>query len=125
MQDIRDNLKILNNATLLLHRFSTFDPKMQLSTVLTFLEIAKADIKGETITTKDIETRVGIRSGTSTRNIYYWAEGHKDMRGGHHMVDVHIDRQDMRKRILKLTPKGRFFINQLIEGLKNGETTRK
>ena len=115
MADDSVALGMLDDYISLLHRFAMFDPNMQLSTVMTFIEIAKADLKGELISTADIERRVGLKSGTASRNIYYWAEGHKDMRGGHHMVDVRVDKQDMRRRILKLTQKGRFFLGSLTE----------
>ncbi|TWH35616.1 MULTISPECIES: hypothetical protein [unclassified Aminobacter] len=101
-----------------LRKFNQFDPKMQVSTVLTFLEIAKADMKGEPCTNTDVEKRVGLHSGTASRNIYYWADGHKEMKGGYDLVDVTVSREDRRKRLLSLNPKGRALANQIIEGVK-------
>lgn len=63
-----------------LRRFNQFDGKMQVSTILTLLEIALAEAKNEDISVQDIEKRVGLMSGTASRNVYYWGEGHKDMR---------------------------------------------
>lgn len=106
----------LAELTSMLQKFSQFDPKMQVSTILTLLEIAKADIRGTPISTGDIEKRVGLLSGTATRNVYYWGEGHSAMRGGHEYVDVKMDINDRRRRVLRLTNKGKAFINNLTGG---------
>lgn len=99
-----------------LRRFNQFDGKMQVSTILTLLEIAHAEAKNEDISVQDIEKRVGLMSGTASRNVYYWGEGHKDMRGGHEMVNVGFDPSDRRKRSLRMTNKGKAFINELVKG---------
>ncbi len=92
-----------------LGRFSAFSPNMQVSTVMTLLEIARADLTGQSISTQDIERRVGLLSGTASRNIYYWEKGHKEMSGGHDFVSVGFG-ADRRRRSLELTPKGRAFV---------------
>jgi hypothetical protein len=109
--------QVLSGLINSLRRFNQFDTKMQVSTILTLLEIALAEDKDEEISVQDLEKRIGLLSGTSSRNVYYWGEGHKDMRGGHEMVDVRIDPIDRRKRSLRLTHKGRAFINQLTGGV--------
>lgn len=100
-------------AMRVLHRFNSLDQKMQVSTILTLLEIAAAEFKGEDISTRALEQRVGMLSGTASRNVYYWGEGHKDMRGGHEMVNIGFAVDDKRKRSLRLTHKGKAFIRQL------------
>ncbi|MER9524147.1 hypothetical protein NKI96_11230 [Mesorhizobium sp. M0292] len=111
-------LTLLMNA---LQRFNQFDPKMQVSTVLTLLEIAAAEQADREISVQDIERRVGLKSGTASRNCYYWAEGHKDMTGGYEMIRIDFDQNDRRKRSLTLTNKGRAFIRNLGSGLKRGD----
>ncbi|MBZ9671637.1 hypothetical protein [Mesorhizobium sp. ES1-3] len=98
-----------------LKRFSHFDPKMQVSTILTLLEVAEAENRGEPISVQDIEIRVGLKSGTASRNVYYWEEGHKDMRGGHNMVSIDFDPKDRRRRSLRLTAKGKAFVSSLLD----------
>jgi DNA-binding MarR family transcriptional regulator len=97
-----------------LRKFSTFDHKMQVSAMLTLLEIAYAEALGRDISTNDIETRVGLKSGTASRNIYYWEGGHQENTGGHGFVSVRINPNDRRRRDLRLTAKGTGFINSLI-----------
>lgn len=109
------NLTTLMSA---LQRFNQFDPKMQVSTVLTLLECAAAEQRGDDISTQDIERNIGLQSGTASRNAYYWAQGHKDMRGGHEMITIDFHPTDRRKRSLQLTPKGRAFVRQLLSGLQ-------
>lgn len=97
-----------------LRKFNAFDPKMQVSTMLTLLEVAQAAEAGRDISTQDIETRVGLKSGTASRNIYYWEDGHQENTGGHGFVSVRINHNDRRRRDLRLTPKGVGFINSLV-----------
>lgn len=99
-----------------LRRFNQFDTKMQVSTILTFLEIAKAEGRGEEISVQDIEKSVGLKSGTASRNVYYWGDGHKDMTGGHKMITVTLNGDDRRRRDLRLTAKGKALIKQITGG---------
>jgi len=102
----------------LLSRFATFDERMQFSTAQVFIEIATANLKGVNITNKDIQDRLGLNSGTVTRNIYYWTEeGHPSNSGQAGLVEVQVSLQDRRQRELKLTPKGLRFINDVIAAL--------
>lgn len=116
-QTSKEDVKALMKVIRSLQRFSAFDNKMQVSTILTLLEIAKHELTGDEISTADIERLVGMVSGTSSRNIYYWGEGHKAMAGGHEMVDIAMDTNDRRRRTLKLTPKGKTFVNQLLDAI--------
>ncbi len=101
-----------------LRRFNEFDPKMQVSTILTLLEITEAELKGDEISVQDLEKKIGLLSGTASRNVYYWGEGHKQMpSGGHEMVTVGMSSQDRRKRTLKLSHKGKAFMRNLLEGV--------
>lgn len=96
-----------------LKSFSDLDRKMQVSTILTLLHVAAADKRNEDITIGDIEKLIGMKTGTSTRNVYYWAEGHAEVRGGHKFIEIISDENDKRRRLLKLTPLGRSFVRSL------------
>lgn len=106
----------LNQIIRTLRRFNDIDPKMQVSTILTFLEIAKAEGEARDISVQDIERLVGLKSGTASRNVYYWAGGHKDMAGGFELVNASISSEDRRRRELRLTAKGKTFLTRLIGG---------
>lgn len=88
---------------------------MQVSTILTLLEVAQATEDDRPLTSKDLEDRIGYPSGTATRNTYYWEHGDKQMAGGGHgLVDVLISKEDRRYRDLKLNRKGKAFLNSVL-----------
>ncbi|WP_421868831.1 hypothetical protein [Pararhizobium sp.] len=113
----------LNTLISALRRFNQFDTKMQVSTMLTILEVAAAGLDKRPIAVQDLEQKIGMLSGTASRNAYYWADGHKDMKGGHMMVDIKISSADRRRRELSLTAKGKAFLQSLI-GDMNGASER-
>lgn len=117
MTEALQDRQLLNMLIAALRRFNQFDNKMQVSTILTLLEIAVADAAREDISVQEIEKRVGLLSGTASRNVYYWGEGHKTMSGGHEMVAIGFDPNDRRKRSLRMTNKGKAFINDLLKGV--------
>lgn len=106
----------LETAITLLKRFAVFDTSMQVSTMLTLLEIARSSDGTAEVSVQDIEEQVGLLSGTASRNVYYWAEGHREMRGGHGFVKVDFGK-DRRRRALSLTPKGRAFVTSALDCL--------
>jgi len=85
------------------HFFSTLDTKMQISTVLCLLEIAMADEKGIEVSVNDIGAKMGLQSGTASRNISYWATGTRDMTGAFEYVKIDFHSHDRRLRRLTLT----------------------
>ncbi|MCF4098596.1 hypothetical protein [Maritalea mediterranea] len=106
--------------------FNSIDHKMQIGTILTLLEIADAEQQGRDISVQEIEKRVGMLSGPASRNVYYWEDGHKEMAsGGHHLIAVTTNREDRRKKTLKLTPKGRALIKDIEERLVNDKEARE
>ena len=107
------HLPPISTAINALEKFNTLDRKMQVSTILTLLHVAAADERNEDITIGDIEKLIGMKTGTSTRNVYYWAEGHAEVRGGHKFIEIISDENDKRRRLLKLTSLGRSFIRSL------------
>lgn len=118
------NATALRKLKRALGHFNAIDGKMQISTVLTLVEIAIATEEEREMTTRDLETTVGIKSGAASRNSYYWGAGHKEMTGGHQFVNVDMDPVDRRLRILSLSEKGKFFINRLKEDLQDGASQR-
>ncbi|SDR08884.1 hypothetical protein [Pseudovibrio sp. Tun.PSC04-5.I4] len=97
--------------------FKDHDAKMQVSTVLTLLEIAAHQEEGQTLHPHGLQKKIGYQSGTATRNIYYWCDGHKDVRGGHNYARVAADKSDGRRRELYLTETGTAFVRRVTEPL--------
>ena len=107
-----------------LYVFAELDRKMQISTVITLLEIAEAELKRENISTHDIAKKLGMNAGAASRNTYYWGSGHEQMTGGHQFISITIDPLDRRKRELRVTSKGRAFLNRLT-GEDNATSNRE
>lgn len=103
-----------------LERFAQFDPKMQLSTALSLLYIARYQDRPEGVTTGDLTKWIGLTPAAASRNSYYWAEGSVDMPGsGYGLVSIVVDPLDRRKRLLRLTARGEAFVRQIGELMPN------
>lgn len=112
--------KAIQSTINVLRRFSQFDHKMQVSAILTLLEIAEMQRKGEAASVQDIEKKIGLLTGTASRNVYYWADGAAGMTGAHQMVNVGFDPTDRRKRVLTLNAKGLAFIKDVFRFMRFG-----
>lgn len=97
-----------------LRKFAALDNKMQISTVLTLLEVARAEETKKALSNNDIAQLVGMQSGTSARNIHYWGEGTHGVTGAYEMVRSDFHPEDRRLRAIRLTPKGKAFINNVL-----------
>ena len=105
----------LDSLIAALQYFNKIDPKMQVSTILVLLETANAHQKGSEIIVDQITKMIGIQNTAATRNVHYWADGHKQMpNGGHHFISVNIDLEDRRRRLLKPTETGDAFLKDVI-----------
>jgi DNA-binding MarR family transcriptional regulator len=96
--------------------FNDIDPKMQVSTILTLLEVANAQERGAPHSVQDIATKIGMNGSSASRNVHYWANGHKEMAAGKQMVQVDLDDEDKRRRIITLTDRGHSFVSHILDG---------
>jgi len=99
-----------------LERFAHFDAHIQLSTILTLILIHEHQDDDGGFTTGDIQRRLGISNSAASRNTYYWGEG-VDGTGGPELITIGWDVKDRRRRTLRLTAKGRAFIERVMEDL--------
>ncbi len=114
--------KTIRKYLQLLKPFMAIDKRIQVCTVATLLEVALAEAKGETVSTKDIGKRVGLQSGTSTRNVYCWTkDGGLYDSGREDFIEIEMAKEDRRFRNLSLTPKGRHFVEALLALLDDDE----
>ena len=101
----------------MLQQLSKFDSKIQLPTALVLLVTAEADLRGEHLTVKDLQRALGLRSETTYKNVGYWVGSNGTTIGpAHGMLEINVDPNDRRQRIIKLTRKGRTFLSQLLGG---------
>ena len=113
-EDYEHQREAIKRASNLLSVFSGIDRNMQMITALT-LTNAMASIHREGgITTREIERELDMSAGAASRNVNYWMEGHRDSKvAGHGLIDWEIDPRDRRRRVLKLTRKGKDFMRVL------------
>lgn len=113
------NREAIQTVINVLRRFNQFDHKMQVSAILTLLEVSMAGAKGDPLSVQDIEKKIGLHSGTASRNVYYWADGTKGVSGAYEMVNIGFNPQDRRLRVLSLTAKGKAFIRDIFRHFSN------
>ncbi|MEP1206074.1 MAG: hypothetical protein ABJL64_20120 [Rhizobiaceae bacterium] len=101
-----------------LHHFRKIDNKMQVSMILSFLEIAAAQDRNEVIGVQEVDRKVGLQSGTASRNVAYWGVGAPNISKAMEFVNIDFDPRDRRKRVLTLTPKGKAFYKKIKHHLR-------
>ncbi|MBL4783858.1 MAG: hypothetical protein JKY49_00370 [Cohaesibacteraceae bacterium] len=94
--------------------FSSIDNNMQVGTILALLQVALAVSRGGHGTTELVEKKVGMGSGTASRNVRYWGSGHKSMSKAMKYMTNEMDPEDNRKRVLRLTHTGEAFIDKIM-----------
>ena len=101
------DINLLNKA--ISHISKHIDNELQLQTLRAFLFIAQ---RGN-CTQKDVETELGITNASASRNVSYWTDRRFDRRPGMGFVERVEDQYDRRFKTLKLTPRGRYFYEEL------------
>lgn len=96
----------------LFRRLQELHPEMPLGMAYSFFVIASKDSEGVSLT--DLANRVSIGLASASR--YVAALGVADRRRdpGLGLVEAREDPLERRKKIIKLTPKGRAFINKVV-----------
>ena len=91
------------------------DDSIPVQTVAVFLDIAK----NEGISVKDLAEKAGIAPSSASRNVAALSDWHWLKKPGLGVVETQDDPQDMRKKTVKLTAKGKKLVNQLVDIAKN------
>jgi len=89
-----------------LELFRDLDPEMQAQAIATFIVIANAD---EDISMQEIQTATGLPSSSTSRNVQLFSETQRLGKPGHNMVEAYEDIADRRRKLVRLTPKGKTF----------------
>lgn len=109
-----DDRKHLDKATGLFQAFRTLDPTMPLQLAYTF--ILCAIYEGESI--GDIARRAGFATSTTSRHILDLGDYDRNKNPGYQLVETVIDPMELRKKSVRLTPKGRNLLNQIITTMR-------
>lgn len=90
---------------------------MPVTIALTFLGAAlwesREDQHGEPMTLEELAVKVGSSATTISQHMRYLGEHYRDGKPGLGLVETEEYRHNRRKKVFRLTPKGRGLIRQL------------
>lgn len=110
LEDRRHLDKVAN----LFMAFRQLDSTMPLQLAYTFLLCATYE--GESV--GDIARRAGFAGSTTSRHILDLGEFDRMKRPGYQLVETRIDPNELRRKTVHLTPKGRNLLNQIIATMR-------
>lgn len=97
-----------------LEAFRRLDPDLPIQYALSFLTIAEH----EGLSIGELAERLGIAQSSASRNVAALSRWHSFGKEGHDLVEAHEDPRERRRKLIRLTPKGRALIETLA-GLVN------
>jgi DNA-binding MarR family transcriptional regulator len=74
------------------------------------------------VTVSDIATHAGLAQSSASRNVAALSGRHWLKRPGLGLVQLESDPNDIRKKLVTLTPKGKKVIEQLVHTVSGGRT---
>lgn len=104
----------LDKVSSLFQAFRTLDSTMPLQLAYTF--ILCATYEGETI--GDISRRAGFALSTTSRHILDLGELNRRKEPGYGLVETLVDPMNLRTKTIRLTPKGKNLLNQIINTMR-------
>jgi DNA-binding MarR family transcriptional regulator len=86
------------------------DDSMPVQTCAVFLTVAA----NEGISINELADRCGLAGSSASRNVAALSDWHWLKKPGLGLVVIETDRMDLRKKTVRLTPKGKALIDQLV-----------
>jgi len=99
-----------------LETFRALDPDMPIQYALSFLTLARH----EGMSLRELSDRLGIAQSSASRNVAALSEWQAFRRPGHDLVRAEEDPRERRRKVVRLTAKGRTLADRLA-GLVSGE----
>lgn len=103
----------VHRALQVLEVFRAIDPDMQMGTAVSFLMIADGDTPDGGISITELSKAGGFALSSASRYVQALGAMDRHRRPGFELVSDHVDPMERRRKILKLTPKGKRVINQI------------
>ncbi|MEQ8964530.1 MAG: winged helix DNA-binding protein [Azospirillaceae bacterium] len=92
-----------------LETFRALDPDMPIQYALSFLTLARH----EGLSMRELSDRLGIAQSSASRNVAALSEWQSFRRPGHDLVRAEEDPRERRRKIVRLTAKGRALADRL------------
>ena len=107
----QEDRKVILKLLQVLSKFRELDAEMQMPQAVTLLTVAL----NEGISLSDLTERTRQATSSASRNVASLSTVHRKGKPGHGLVLNREDPFERRKKQHVLTPKGRSFVDQLIE----------
>jgi DNA-binding MarR family transcriptional regulator len=109
-------LRELGRLSTALSAVRTLDDSMPVQTLAVFLEVAK----NPQISVTELATKCGLAQSSASRNVAALSDWHWLKKPGLGLVITDLDPMDMRKKFVKLTPKGQKLVDNIVTVMKVG-----
>ena len=96
-------------------RFRDIDSEMQAQSMAVLLKVAKHPVP---IKMAEIAEELGLSQSTVSRNVAYLGDWNRHKSKGHQLVEAFEDPMERRRKLVRLTLKGKRFIKSLAEIVK-------
>lgn len=104
----------ISRALQVLEVFRAIDPDMPMGTAVSFLMIADGETAdGGGLSVTELSNKGGFALSSASRYVQALAEMDRHRRPGHDLVSDHVDPMERRRKVLKLTPKGKRVLTQI------------
>ena len=96
----------------IIERFREIDGEMQAQAMAVLLKVAKSPLP---LKMADIAEELGLSQSTISRNVAYLGDWNRRREAGHKLVEAYEDPAERRRKLVRLTAKGRRFVKSLNE----------
>jgi DNA-binding MarR family transcriptional regulator len=111
--DNRDLRIRISKALQVLGVFRAIDPDMPMGAAVSLLMIANGETADSGLSVTELSKLGDFALSSASRYVQALAEMDRHHRPGHDLVSDQIDPMERRRKVLKLTPKGKRVVNQL------------
>tara|TARA_S200002703_G_scaffold158622_2_gene169511 strand:- start:6286 stop:6636 length:351 start_codon:yes stop_codon:yes gene_type:complete len=107
--------KELKNKSLLtlqiINHFRILDKEMASQTMAVYLAVASHG--GEGVSMATVKDDLGIAQSSASRNINLLCKTSRHMKPGHNLLETYEDPMERRRKLCRLSPRGKLFLEQL------------
>ena len=95
-----------------IERFREIDGEMQAQAIAVLLKVAKNPLP---LKMAEIAEELGLSQSTISRNVAYLGDWNRRKEAGHKLVEAYEDLAERRRKLVRLTAKGKRFVKSLNE----------